>query len=155
VVQIYKINLKLANLYEGKCIYNRMELMRYIIWTTSFEDTNIVMDILKPHSSVVVSISDVIVCVETKLTMARIRNYVGDEMEMACLEMDDKFINRLQTKKFLKEEKKNFERFLSMTFVPTSINEALDLINERGGVEFLTDRERDALDKMTNKSSSS
>ena len=132
-----------------------MELMRYIIWTTSFEDTNIVMDILKPHSSVVVSISDVIVCVETKLTMARIRNYVGDEMEMACLEMDDKFINRLQTKKFLKEEKKNFERFLSMTFVPTSINEALDLINERGGVEFLTDRERDALDKMTNKSSSS
>lgn len=128
-----------------------MELTRYIIWTTSFENTNEIMDILQPHSSVIVSISDTIVCVETKLTSARIRAYVGDEMEMACIEMDDNFINRLQSKKFQQEEKKNFNRFLEMTRVPTTINQALDLINERGGVNFLSERELQALDRMTNK----
>ena len=38
-----------------------------------------------------------------------------------------------------------------MTKVPESINEALDLINERGGVELLSDREVAALDRLTNK----
>lgn len=128
-----------------------MGITRYIIWTTSFEDTNSIMETLTPHSSVVVSITEAILCVETTLTAGRIRGYVGDEMEMACLEIDERFVEKLMKTKFLKEERKNFKRFLEMTRVPTSINEALDLINERGGVEFLTDREKEALDKLTNK----
>lgn len=129
-----------------------MDLSRYIIWTTSFNDTNFMMDLLKDHCTVMVSISDTIVCVETEITSSKIRELVGDDFEMACLEMDDKFIDRLLTKKFLADEKKNFYRFLEMTKVPTTINEALDLISERGGVQFLSERERQALDKMTNKS---
>ncbi len=129
-----------------------MEIIRYIIWTTSFDDTNKIMEILTPHSSVVVSVTDAILCVETKLTSARIRYFVGDEMEMACLEIDNKFIEKLMKTKFLDDEKKNFSRFLEMTRVPISIDEALDMINLKGGVEFLSERELSALDKLTNKS---
>ncbi len=127
-----------------------MNITRYIIWTTCFEDTNKIMEILTPHSSVIVSISEAMVCVEARLTAARIRHYVGDEMEMACLEMDVKFIEKLMSTKFVAEEKKNFVRFLEMTKVPTTIDEALDLINSKGGLEFLLEREVAALDRLTN-----
>jgi hypothetical protein len=128
-----------------------MEIIRYIIWTTSFEDTNKIMETLTPHSSVVVSVTDSILCVETKLSAARIRYFVGDEMEMACLEIDNKFIEKLMKTKFVADEKKNFSRFLEMTRVPNSIDEALDIINLKGGIEFLSEREISALDKLTNK----
>jgi len=127
-----------------------MEITRYIIWTTSFEDTNKIMDILSPHSSVVVSVTEAILCVETGLTPARIRGYVGDEVEMACLEIDEKFINKLMKTKFKEDERKNFSRFLELTKTPTTIDDALDLINERGGLEYLSDRELIALNKLTN-----
>lgn len=127
-----------------------MGLTRYIIWTTSFKDTNTIMDILTKYCDVIVSITDLIICIETKVTPARIRSLVGDNMEMACLEIDDKFIKKLLKTKFKKEERKNFERFLDLTWSPTSIDEALDLINERGGVEYLLEREVNALDKLTN-----
>jgi hypothetical protein len=128
-----------------------MEIIRYIIWTTNFEDTNKIMGILTPHSSVIVSVTDAILCVETKLSVARIRYFVGDEMEMACLEIDNNFVEKLMKTKFVAEEKKNFSRFLTMTMVPNSIDEALDLINVKGGIEFLSERELLALDKLTNK----
>ena len=128
-----------------------MGITRYIIWTTSYEDTNEIMDILSPHSTVVVSVTDVILCVETTLTAARIRGYIGDDMEMACLEIDEKFIKKLMETKFVKSERKNFQRFLTMTKVPESIDEALDLINERGGLEFLSERELAALNRLTDK----
>jgi len=128
-----------------------MEITRYIIWTTSFDDTNKIMDILSPHSTIVVSVTEAILCVETDLTPARIRGYVGDDIEMACLEIDEKFINKLMKTKFKEDEKKNFSRFLELTKAPSTIDEALDLINERGGVEFLSEREIAALDKLTNK----
>jgi len=128
-----------------------MEITRYIIWTTSFEDTNKIMDILSPHSTIVVSVTEAILCVETELTPARIRGYVGDDVEMACLEIDEKFINKLMKTKFKEDERKNFTRFLNLTKTPTTIDEALDLINERGGVEFLSERELLALDRLTNK----
>lgn len=129
-----------------------MEIIRYIIWTTNFNDTNKIMDILTPHSSVIISVTDSIVCVETKLSAARIRYYVGNEMEMACLEIDNKFIEKLMNTKFVGDEKKNFSRFLELTSVPKTIDEALDLISIRGGVEYLSERELAALDKLTNKS---
>lgn len=129
-----------------------MEIIRYIIWTTNFNDTNKIMDILTPHSSVIISVTDSIVCVETKLSAAKIRHYVGNEMEMACLEIDNKFIEKLMNTKFVGDEKKNFSRFLELTSVPKTINEALDLISIRGGVEHLTERELSALDRLTNKS---
>jgi len=128
-----------------------MDITRYIIWTTSHEDTNKIMETLNPHSSTIVSVTDVILCVETTLTAGRIRGYVGDDMEMACLEIDAKFIKKLMETKFIESERKNFRRFLTMTKVPESINEALDLINERGGVELLSEREVAALDRLTNK----
>lgn len=130
-----------------------MEIIRYIIWTTNFDDTNKVMEILTPYSSVIVSITDSIICIETKITAAKIRHYLGDEMEMACIEIDAKFIDKLMTKKFLEDEQKNFKRFLEMTSIPYSINEALDLINKRGGIEYLLERELLALNKLTNKPS--
>lgn len=129
-----------------------MEIIRYIIWTTSFEDTNKIMEILTPHSSVVVSVTDSILCVETKLSASRIRYFVGDEMEMACLEIDNKFVEKLMKTKFVADEKKNFSRFLEMTRVPNSIDEGLDMINLKGGVEFLSERELSALNKLTKKS---
>ncbi len=128
-----------------------MEIIRYIIWTTSFEDTNEIMKILTPHSSVIISISDAMLCIETKLSQSRIRYFVGDEMEMACVEMDNKFIQKLMKTKFLDDEKKNFSRFIEMTKIPNSIDEALDLINLKGGIELLSERELLALDKLTNK----
>jgi len=128
-----------------------MEITRYIIWTTSFDDTNKIMDILSPHSTIVVSVTEAILCVETDLTPARIRGYVGDDIEMACLEIDEKFINKLMKTKFKEDEKKNFSRFLELTKAPSTIDEALDLIKESGGVEFLSKREIAALDKLTNK----
>ena len=128
-----------------------MGISRYIIWTTSFEDTNAIMEILNPHSSIIVSVTDSILCVESTLTPARIRGYVGDDMEMACLEIDDKFITKLMKTKFKEDEKKNFSRFLNLTKTPTSIDEALDLINHRGGLEYLSERELAALDRLTNK----
>lgn len=132
-------------------IFIGMGITRYIIWTTSFEDTNKIMDILSPHSSIVVSISEAMLCVETTLSTSRIRGYVGDDMEMACLEITENFIKKLMNTKFKKEEKKNFNRFLGLTKTPETIDEALDLINERGGVEFLNEREISALDRLTNK----
>ena len=128
-----------------------MGISRYIIWTTSFEDTNKIMEILVPHSSLIVSVTDSILCVESTLTPARIRGYVGDDVEMACLEIDDKFITKLMKTKFKEDEKKNFSRFLNLTKTPTTIDEALDLINDRGGVEYLSEREIAALDRLTNK----
>ena len=128
-----------------------MEIIRYIIWTTSFEDTNKIMEILTPHSSVIVSISDAMICIESKISVARIRYYVGDDIEMACLEMDIKFIDKLMSTKFVADEKKNFARFLEMTKIPLTIDEALDLINLKGGVDSLTERELNALDRLTNK----
>jgi len=130
-----------------------MGITRYIIWTTSYEDTNEIMEILTPHSSVVVSVTDVILCIETTITAGRIRGYVGDDMEMACLEIDAKFVKKLMEAKFIESERKNFQRFLTLTKVPESINEALDLINERGGVEYLSEREITALNRLTNKPS--
>ena len=56
------------------------------------------------------------------------------------------------TTKFQEEERKNFNRFLELTKVPKTIDEALDLINEKGGVDFLSAREKYALDQLTNKS---
>jgi len=129
-----------------------MELTRYIIWTTSLEDTTQVLDILDPHSSLIVSITGVIVCLETDLSMARIRAYLGDEMEVALVPITESFIKKLMTTKFLEEERKNFSRFLELTKVPKTIDEALDLINEKGGVEFLSAREKYALDQLTKKS---
>jgi hypothetical protein len=128
-----------------------MEIIRYIIWTTSFNDTNKIMKILTPHSSVIISVSDAILCVETKLSQSRIRYFLGDEMEMACVEIDNKFIEKLMRTKFVEEEKKNFTRFIEMTKIPNSIDEALDLINLKGGIEFLSERELLSLDKLTNK----
>jgi hypothetical protein len=128
-----------------------MGISRYIIWTTSLEDTNNIMEILNSHSSIIVSVTDSILCVESKLTPARIRGYVGDDMEMACLEIDDAFITKLMKTKFKEDEKKNFSRFLRLTDAPTTIDEALDLINHRGGLEYLSDREISALDRLTNK----
>lgn len=132
-------------------IFISMEIIRYIIWTTNFDDTNKVMEILTPHSSVIVSITDSILCLETKISAARIRYYLGDDMEMACIEIDNKFIDKLMTKKLVDDERKNFTRFLEMTRVPNTINEALDLINKRGGIEYLLERELLALNKLTNK----
>lgn len=109
------------------------------------------MEILVPHSSLIVSVTDSILCVESTLTPARIRGYVGDDVEMACLEIDDKFITKLMKTKFKEDEKKNFSRFLNLTKTPTTIDEALDLINDRGGVEYLSEREIAALDRLTNK----
>ena len=129
-----------------------MEITRYIIWTTSLDDTYNVMNILDQYSSLIVSITGVIVCVETDLTSAKIRAYLGDEMEIACVPITQKFIDKLMTTKFKEEERKNFNRFLELTKVPTTIDEALDLISERGGVEFLSAREKYALDQLTNKS---
>jgi hypothetical protein len=110
------------------------------------------MSILKPHSSIIISISDVMVCIESTLTNGKIRAYLGDDMEMACIELTDKFIKTLVNTKFKKSEKKNFGRFLNLTKTPVSIDEGLDLINERGGIEFLSEREVAALDRLTNKS---
>ena len=132
-------------------VFITMEITRYIIWATTTKDTDEIMETLTPHSSVIVSVTDVIVCVETTLTVANIRNHVGNDMEMACVEMSDSFINKLLKTKFVEEEQKNFKRFLNLTKAPKSINEGLDLINERGGVEYLTDREISALDRLTNK----
>lgn len=128
-----------------------MDIARYIIWTTSLSDTSKAMDTLSPHSTVVVSISDTILCLETELTTSRIRSYLGDDLEMACIEIDDQFIKKLMKTKFKLEEKKNFSRFLNLTKIPETIDEALDLINERGGLEFLNSRERMALDKLYSK----
>ena len=77
-----------------------MEITRYIIWTTASEDTNEIMSILKPHSSIIISISDVMVCIESTLTNGKIRAYLGDDMEMACIELTDKFIKTLVNTKF-------------------------------------------------------
>lgn len=129
-----------------------MKLTKYIIWTTKLEDTNIIMALVKDDCDIMMTISDTILCVESQLTPSNIREKIGDNMEMACLEMDDNFINRLLTKKFLANEKKNFFRFLEMTKAPTTINEALDLISERGGLKFLNQRERQALDNLTKNS---
>jgi hypothetical protein len=90
--------------------------------------------------------------VETKLTTGDIRNLVGDETEIACIELTEIFTNKLLNTKFIKEEQKNFRRFLSLTSVPTTIDEGLDLISERGGVDYLTEREIEALNRLTNKS---
>lgn len=128
-----------------------MEIIRYIIWTGNIEDSDIVMETLESECSLIVSITDVIVCVETKLTTADIRNRVGDETEIACIELTEIFTNKLLNTKFIEEEQKNFRRFLNLTRVPKTINEGLDLISERGGVDFLTEREIEALDKLTNK----
>ena len=54
--------------------------------------------------------------------------------------------------KFVADEKKNFIRFLERTKVPNSIDAALDLINAKGGLEHLNERELAALDRLTNKS---
>lgn len=125
--------------------------MRYIIWTTNFTDTNIVMETLTPHASVILTVTDKILCLETKLTAAKIKGYVGKEMEMACVEIEENFIQKLMKTKFNSDEKKNFSRFLRLTEVPKTIDDALDLINTRGGIEFLSEREIIALDKLTNK----
>ena len=107
------------------------------------------MDILEPHCSMVVSITGVIVCVETDISVAKIRAYLGDEMEVAVVLITQEFIQKLMTTKFKTEERKNFSRFLELTKVPETINDALDLISERGGVEFLSVREKYALDQLT------
>jgi len=126
-----------------------MDIIRYIVWTTSFDDTNIIMDVLKPHATAVVSVTDVIICVETELSAGKIRTLVGDAMEMAVLEITDNFIEKLMNTQFLALERKNFQRFLDLTKVPKTIDEALDLINDKGGVDLLTNREKAALDKLT------
>jgi hypothetical protein len=128
-----------------------MEINRYIIWTVDFKSTNEIMDILTSYSSVIISITDMIICVETTLTQGKIRSYVGDEMEMACVEMTEPFITRLLHTKFIEEEQKNFRRFLHLTKVPKDIDECLDLINERGGIKFLQARELEVLYRLTNK----
>tara|TARA_R110000787_G_scaffold158984_1_gene272805 strand:- start:219 stop:554 length:336 start_codon:yes stop_codon:yes gene_type:complete len=107
---------------------------------------------LTSECNVIVAITDVIICVETKLTTGDIRNIVGDETEIACIELSETFTNKLLNTKFIKEEQNNFRRFLSLTSVPTTIDEGLDLISERGGVDYLTEREIEALNKLTNKS---
>jgi len=109
------------------------------------------MGILSSHSRVTILVTDSILCVETTLTPAKIRAYVGNDLEMACLEMDDKFIAKLMKTKFKEDEKKNFRKFIKLTKLPSSIDEGLDLINERGGIKFLTDREVATLDRLTNK----
>lgn len=128
-----------------------MRITRYIIWTTNIEDTNKLVELLGPKSTIIVSISDRMVCIEAKLTSDLIREFVGPEMEMACLEMKPKFIEKLLMTKFVQDEKKNFINFLELTKVPSTIDEALDLINTKGGVEFLSERELAALDTLTNK----
>ena len=109
------------------------------------------MEILNPHSSIIISVTDSILCVESTLTPARIKGYVGDDMEMACLEIDDNFITKLMKTKFKEGEQKSFSRFLRLTDTPKTIDEALDLINYRGGLEYLSEREIAALDRLTNK----
>jgi len=127
-----------------------MKLNRYIIWTTTTDNTKVIMDILEPHCSMVVSITGVIVCLETDISAARIRAYLGDEMKIAVVLITNEFIKKLMNDKFKTEERKNFNRFLELTKVPETIDEALDLISERGGVEFLSAREKYALDQLTN-----
>jgi len=129
-----------------------MEIIRYIIWTGNINDSDIVMETLESECSLIVSITDVIVCIETKLTTADIRKRVGDETEIACIELTETFTNKLLNTKFIEEEQKNFRRFLNLTRVPKTINEGLDLISERGGLDYLTEREIEALDRLTNKS---
>jgi len=129
-----------------------MEINRYIIWTTSLEDTNLAAVILKEHTTVIKSISNNMFCIETKLTSNTIRDYLGYEMEMVCVVLDEIFINKLINTAFKKEEKNNFIEFLNLTKTPNTIDEILDLINERGSVESLSEREVAALDRLTNKS---
>jgi hypothetical protein len=128
-----------------------MEINRYIIWTTSLEDTNLAAVILKEHTTVIKSISNNMFCIETKLTSNTIRDYLGYEMEMVCVVLDEIFINKLINTAFKKEEKNNFIEFLNLTKTPNTIDDILDLINERGGVECLSEREVSALDRLTNK----
>lgn len=128
-----------------------MDITRYIIWTTSTKNTMEIMRILDEYCEFIVSINEIIICVETNLTQANIRAYLGDEMEIAVIPITESFIAKLMTNKFKEDERKNFNRFLELTKVPTSINDALDLINDRGGLEFLTPREKQALEQLTKK----
>ena len=123
--------------------------IRYIIWTTTNQESIELRELLKPKSSIILPINDVITCIETKITQREIRGSVGEDMEIACLEVDEKFIRDLLTKSPLPKERKNFLEFLRMTKTPRTINEALDLINDRGGLEFLNERELHALDRLT------
>lgn len=127
-----------------------MGLTRYIIWSMSLRDNLKILDRISPQSEVVLVISNSMLCVETRLNCESIRTLVGNSMEMACVELDDNLINKLLTTKFLESERNNLYKFLNMTKVPKTIDDALDLINLRGGVEYLSDREIDALDKLTN-----
>lgn len=128
-----------------------MTLTRYIIWVTCLEDKNMVLNTLKVYSDITLSISDTILCIETDLTTAKIRGIVGDDLEMACVEMDDKFIEKIQRKKLKDSERVNLLKFLELTRGITTIDEGLDLISERGGLKYLTDKEIKALDRLTNK----
>lgn len=140
-----------VSIFRNLSVFMSMEITRFIIWTTNIKDTKKLVEILDPKSSIIVSISDRMVCIEAKLTTELIRKFIGPEMEMACLEMKPKFIEKLLRTKFVQDEKKNFIKFLELTKVPLTIDEALDLINERGGVEFLSERELSTLNKLTNK----
>jgi len=127
-----------------------MELTRYIIWSMSLRDNLKIMDRISLQSDVILLISNSMLCVETRLNCASIRLLVGDGMEMACVELDDTLINKLLATKFLESERKNLYKFLNMTKTPRTIDDALDLINMKGGVEYLSEREIEALDKLTN-----
>ena len=127
-----------------------MGLMRYIIWSVSLKDNLRIMDRITPQSDVILLISNSMLCVETRLNCESIRTLVGDHMEMACVELDDNLINKLLKTRFLESERNNLYKFLNMTKVPKTIDDALDLINMRGGVEYLRERELEALDKLTN-----
>jgi hypothetical protein len=125
-----------------------MVLKRFIIWTTDLKSNNIISKSLESYSTISLIISDTIICVETDLSGHDIRDNIDSDIEIACIELDDDFINKLSKTKLNILEKTNFNNFIELTYTPKSIDEALDLIILRGGINNLHQREVECLDTL-------
>tara|TARA_R110000851_G_scaffold323413_1_gene490090 strand:+ start:75 stop:467 length:393 start_codon:yes stop_codon:yes gene_type:complete len=128
-----------------------MILKRFIIWTIDLETSTSVINSIKDFSTTTILVSDSIVCIETELTNHEIESKIDPNIEIGCVELDIKLIKKLVNSKFKPKEKVKFDEFMTLTFKPNTINEFLDLILSKGGVDNLHQREVEGLDALTNK----
>jgi len=127
-----------------------MSLKRFIIWIPSLGVVDNLIEALNEYSVTTEIISDHIFCIETTLSDSDIESKIDPSIEISCVELDTDFLHTLSKTKFNQKERRNLNRFIKITKSPTSIDEVLDLIISKGGVEHLHPRELETLNNLTN-----
>ncbi len=123
---------------------------KFIIEADCEETIGIALDILYDQCDRMMMLTDTMVCINGTYTFSELNNLLlfSNQLTLSVVEIDEKNLNRTLDG-FNEYLHRGIIKFIDETNISDNIDYFLDLIYQRGGIEFLSGMEHQRMNELT------